>query len=95
MQWQGPYKVIRKVSKVDFEIDVGKKRHNLVVYHMNLLRPWVYRSCLFTSLGDETNIAMNVHKAVNVDEEDVTTAFSEDIVSINGQILNLERCPSI
>ena len=28
--WQGPYKVTRKVSPVDYEVDTWKKRKNLL-----------------------------------------------------------------
>ena len=38
--WQGPYKVTRKVSPVDYEVDTGKKRKKLRIFHVNLLRKW-------------------------------------------------------
>ena len=42
-QWQGPYPVVRKLSDLDYEINVGKKRKTFKVFHVNLLKPWKNR----------------------------------------------------
>ena len=38
-QWKGPYRVIRKVNDVNYEVNVGGRRKR-VVYHINLLRKY-------------------------------------------------------
>ena len=43
-QWQGPFKVIRKVSSVDYEVDTGKSRTKLKIFHVNLLKKWRSRT---------------------------------------------------
>ena len=39
-QWQGPYRVTRKVGKVDYEIDMPNKRNRRKVFHVNMLKKW-------------------------------------------------------
>ena len=41
--WQGPFKITRKVSPVDYEVDTGRCRKRLRTYHVNLLRKWRLR----------------------------------------------------
>ena len=43
VKWQGPYKVTRKVTDVDYEINVGTSRKKLRTYHVNLLKKWKSR----------------------------------------------------
>ncbi|PJE77626.1 hypothetical protein CI610_03449 [invertebrate metagenome] len=38
-QWKGPYRVVRKVNDVNYEVNVGGRRKR-VVYHINLLRKY-------------------------------------------------------
>ena len=42
-QWQGPYKIIRKIFPVDYEVELGNKRKTRKVYHVNMLRKWFVR----------------------------------------------------
>ena len=37
-QWQGPYKVTRRVGKVNYEVDISDRRKR--IFHINLLRKW-------------------------------------------------------
>ena len=39
-EWQGPFKITRKVSDTDYEVDTGRSRKKLGVYHVNLLKKW-------------------------------------------------------
>jgi transposase InsO family protein len=43
VKWQGPFKITRKVTDVDYEINVGSSRKKLRVYHVNLLKRWKSR----------------------------------------------------
>ncbi|XP_070576386.1 uncharacterized protein [Ptychodera flava] len=42
-QWQGPYKVTKRISTVDYEVEIGNKRKKKKVYHVNMLRKWFSR----------------------------------------------------
>ena len=42
-KWQGPYRVVRKVSHLNYELDVGQARKKLCVYHVNLIKRWKKR----------------------------------------------------
>ena len=39
-QWQGPYCVVRKVGKVNYEIDMPNKRKRRKVFHVNMFKKW-------------------------------------------------------
>ena len=39
-QWQGPYKVVKKVGRVNYEISMPGRRKHKWVLHVNLLRRW-------------------------------------------------------
>ena len=39
-QWQGPYRVIKRMSKVNYLIDMPHRRKKKQVYHINLLKKW-------------------------------------------------------
>ena len=49
-RWEGPFKILRKLSNVNYEIDTDKGKK---VYHINLLRKWFNRSelCLTPSVN--------------------------------------------
>lgn len=38
--WTGPYRVTRKVTPVDYEVEMLGRRDNKNVYHINLLKVW-------------------------------------------------------
>ena len=42
-KWQGPFRVTRRVSDLNYEVDVGKSRKSLRIYHVNLLKKWKSR----------------------------------------------------
>ena len=46
-KWQGPYEITRRVSKVDYEVNMVDKKKKLQVLHANLLKLWVDRETLF------------------------------------------------
>ena len=39
-QWQGPYRVLRKIGKVDYEIDMPGRRKRKKIFHINMLKKW-------------------------------------------------------
>ncbi|KAL1264151.1 hypothetical protein QQF64_004506 [Cirrhinus molitorella] len=39
-KWQGPYKVTRKVSAVNYEIEIPNRQQPLQVFHVNMLKKW-------------------------------------------------------
>ena len=46
-KWQGPYRVIKPVGKVNYLIDMCDRRKRKRVFHINLLKKW----CIPTSTG--------------------------------------------
>ena len=40
LEWVGPYRVTRKVTKVDYEVETPGRRREKKVYHINLLKKW-------------------------------------------------------
>ena len=44
-QWKGPYTITRKVSLVNYEVELPGYRKRLTIFHVNLLRKWEQRTC--------------------------------------------------
>ena len=40
LRWTGPYKISKKVSPVDYEVEIPGRRHEKKVYHVNLMKKW-------------------------------------------------------
>ena len=53
-EWNGPYKVMRRVSEVDYEVQTPGRRREKKVYHVNLLKKWQKPETVegFTALDD-------------------------------------------
>uniref|UniRef100_K7EYA7 Gypsy retrotransposon integrase-like protein 1 n=1 Tax=Pelodiscus sinensis TaxID=13735 RepID=K7EYA7_PELSI len=45
-RWQGPFEVLRRVGKVDYELRLQGKRKDTQIYHVNLLKRWKPREAL-------------------------------------------------
>ena len=39
-QWQGPYPIVSKVRKVNYEVDIKDKSKHKKVFHINMLKPF-------------------------------------------------------
>ena len=39
-QWQGPYKVLKQIGKVNYCVDMHDRRKRRRVFHVNMLRKW-------------------------------------------------------
>ena len=39
-KWNGPYKVLRKVGRVNYEVEVPGGRKEKKLFHVNMLKPW-------------------------------------------------------
>ncbi|KYO29047.1 hypothetical protein Y1Q_0009856 [Alligator mississippiensis] len=46
-QWQGSYEVIRQVGPLDYEVYQVDKQKKKQVYHINLLKKWEDRECMY------------------------------------------------
>jgi len=58
LQWTGPYKIIRKVGTVDYEVGTPGQRREKKIYHVNFLKKWhvlpsVQAALLVEDVGDE------------------------------------------
>ena len=40
LQWSGPYKIIKKVDAVDYEIEMPGRRQERKIYDVNLMKQW-------------------------------------------------------
>ena len=40
LQWTGPYKILKKVGAVDYEIEMPRRRQERKIYHVNLMKKW-------------------------------------------------------
>ena len=38
--WQGPYRVLRRLGKVNYEVYMPDKRKKRTVFHVNMLKKW-------------------------------------------------------
>ena len=52
-QWQGPYKIVRRIGKVNYEIEMPDKGGRKQVYHINHLRKWQERSCTVNAVIED------------------------------------------
>ena len=50
--WKGPFQIVRKLSDVNYQVNVGARR-GLVTYHINLLKRY------------NRNRVMNIHFKIN------------------------------
>ncbi len=52
-RWQGPYRVIKKIGKVNYQIEMTGKRKTKKIFHVNMLRQ--YHPSTFVGFVQETN----------------------------------------
>ena len=52
-RWQGPYKVVKKIGKVNYQVELTGRRKPKRIFHVNLLRP--YHSSEFVGLVQEAS----------------------------------------
>ena len=51
-EWQGPYKVVKRMGEVDYQIEMHDRRKKLRVFHVNMLRRW-YTSVSTSLMAEE------------------------------------------
>ena len=54
-RWQGPYKVLRHVGKVDYLVDMHDKRKRKRILHVNMLQRWYERSIETSYAAEEVS----------------------------------------
>ena len=52
-QWQGPYRVLRQVGKVTYELYMPSRRKKRNIYHINLLRKWHEEETVCVGIAEE------------------------------------------
>ena len=70
-QWQGPYCVIRKVGKVNYEIALPNKRKRRKLFHVNMLKNGIHQRLhvsgqLRRRYQNQTKKNLFLHGKVNV-----------------------------
>ena len=53
-KWQGPYRVIRRVGEVNYELSMPDKRRRKAIFHVNMLKKWhqAEDTCLWAASVD-------------------------------------------
>ena len=83
-KWQGPYKVLRRLGKVNYEVDMPGTRSRKKVLHINLLKKW----------QESAEIACMVEDVSAEDDLDDIPSWRDDEVSkmlINEQLTTEHR----
>jgi len=39
-QWQGPYKIVKRIGRVNYQIEMHDRRKQQRIFHVNMLWPW-------------------------------------------------------
>ena len=54
-KWRGPYKVLRKIGCVNYEVEIPKGRKKSMIFHINMLKPWKEseEECYLNVVSDE------------------------------------------
>ena len=78
--WQGTYKILKRIGKVDYLVEIPDQKKSRKVFHVNLLKKW------------ETAIAMcNLAKEVNEEEFPDWKANKTTQLSMESYLSNQER----
>ena len=51
-QWQGPFRVIKKIGRVNYQIEMPHYRKKKQIYHTNLLKKWESPSAECFAVGE-------------------------------------------
>ena len=99
MSWNGPFKVIKAVNKVDYLLDV-KGKHKL--YHINLLKKYYRRDKMCFNVVDENDVdpifkPFVSDNIVNVCVLEPTDSESdEDIITVPDSVVaDIDICPDL
>ena len=76
MQWKGPYQILKRVSKVDYQVDVKGK---VKTYHANMLKRYVERC------EPAVQCVMSIVNSENIDEHDVEDGQVEEFLGGQSQ----------
>ena len=96
-RWQGPYKIVRKVGQVNYEVDMDDKRKRKRVLHINLLRKWHAPNRTFVALEDDRTDWDEVPPAYTNGAEGQKLNISDRLTQKQREELNdlLERFPEV
>ena len=66
-KWRGPYKIIKKFGKVNYEIELTDGRIRRKIFHINMLKPWKEAAESFLNIIEDeqeeiTQEQQEVHK---------------------------------
>ena len=85
-QWQGPYKITRKLSDLDYEVDTGRHTKRLRVFHTNLLKKWKSRRELV--MFSNNDIMSEVYCPLKSSENWKDVEISEHLTSEQKQMMS-------
>ncbi|KYO27749.1 hypothetical protein Y1Q_0005298 [Alligator mississippiensis] len=77
--WQGPYEVVRQVGPLDYEVYQADKQKKKQVYHINLLKKWEDRECMYlASWPDELELGPSLTGESRPGDVELASQLSED-----------------
>ena len=85
-QWQGPFKITRKLSDLDYEVDTGRHTKRLRVFHTNLLKKWKSRRELV--MFSNNDIMSEVYCPLKSSENWKDVEISEHLTSEQKQMMS-------
>ncbi|CAM4558036.1 unnamed protein product [Caretta caretta] len=51
--WEGPFKVVKQLTEVNYVVELSNQAHHCRVYHVNMMKPYYARGNKIYSLGPE------------------------------------------
>lgn len=76
MQWQGPYQIVKRLGKVDYQLEVKGK---VKTYHANMLKKYVERC------EPVVNCVMSVVDSEQIDDSDVECSQETDFLEVQSR----------
>lgn len=76
MQWQGPYQIVKRLGKVDYQLEVKGK---VKTYHANMLKKYVERC------EPVVDCVMSVVDSEQIDDSDVECSQETDFLEVQSR----------
>lgn len=85
-KWQGPFEIVEREGKVNYNVHQSTKRKPYQIYHVNLIKPWKDRQVLTVSLRvpedpDAQIKKVGIAEALSPSQKQESWEFCRDIFS--------------
>ena len=78
LEWEGPYRIMSKVSSVHYAVETPGRKKEKKVYHVNLLKKWntdTHRSCAYSDTSSGKNQQKNDSSLSTLGQAQKSTDF--------------------